>query len=243
MTTTPTLAAAQEAILSGLAKVPDGYTSEQVLTNIGAGYALTYLFGLAGLILIIRLMPRVLGIDLPTEAEWEYACRGGSTTDFFWGKDFDPYPSSATDTTEINDYVIWCANSWDYGSEDANFGAHAVASKEVNPYGLYDMAGNVWEWCWDGYAAYEKASEIDPVGPGTSQERVIRGGGFSSPCPRSARTAWPTSGWATRSCAARWASGGRSPGSSRRFPGRATASSAWWKPPPERAPRRIVPIS
>ncbi|MGD8975178.1 MAG: TrkA C-terminal domain-containing protein [Desulfobacterales bacterium] len=68
MTTTPTLAAAQEAILSGLAKVPDGYTSEQVLTNIGAGYALTYLFGLVGLILIIRLMPRVLGLDLPTEA-------------------------------------------------------------------------------------------------------------------------------------------------------------------------------
>jgi putative transport protein len=68
MTTTPTLAAAQDAIISGLAKVPAGYTSEQVLTNIGAGYALTYLFGLVGLILIIRLLPRVLGIDLPAEA-------------------------------------------------------------------------------------------------------------------------------------------------------------------------------
>jgi len=68
MTTTPTLAAAQDAVQSGLAKVPDGYTSEQVLTNIGAAYALTYLFGLVGLILIIRLMPRVLGVDLPAEA-------------------------------------------------------------------------------------------------------------------------------------------------------------------------------
>lgn len=68
MTTTPTLAAAQEAIHSGLAKIPDGYTSKQVLTNIGAGYALTYLFGLVGLILIIRLMPKFLGIDLPAEA-------------------------------------------------------------------------------------------------------------------------------------------------------------------------------
>lgn len=68
MTTTPTLAAAQEAVYSGLARIPDGYTSEEVLTNIGAGYALTYLFGLVGLILIIRLMPRILGIDLPAEA-------------------------------------------------------------------------------------------------------------------------------------------------------------------------------
>ncbi|MFW2367834.1 MAG: aspartate:alanine exchanger family transporter [Desulforhopalus sp.] len=68
MTTTPTLAAAQEAVRSGLAKVPVGYTSEQVISNIGAGYALTYLFGLIGLILIIRLMPKVLGVDLPAEA-------------------------------------------------------------------------------------------------------------------------------------------------------------------------------
>ncbi|MEP4484891.1 MAG: TrkA C-terminal domain-containing protein [Halioglobus sp.] len=68
MTTTPTLAAAQDAVRSGLVEMPAGYTSEQVLTNIGAGYALTYLFGLIGLILIIRLLPRVLGIDLPAEA-------------------------------------------------------------------------------------------------------------------------------------------------------------------------------
>lgn len=68
MTTTPTLAAAQDAVKSGLSKIPEGYTSEQVLTNIGAGYALTYLFGLVGLILIIRLMPKFLGIDLPAEA-------------------------------------------------------------------------------------------------------------------------------------------------------------------------------
>jgi putative transport protein len=68
MTTTPTLAAAQEAVQSGLASVPAGYTAEQVLTNIGAGYALTYLFGLIGLILIIRLLPNILGIDLPAEA-------------------------------------------------------------------------------------------------------------------------------------------------------------------------------
>lgn len=68
LTTTPTLAAAQDAVRSGLVTVPEGFTSEQLLTNIGAGYALTYLFGLIGLILIIRLLPKVLGIDLPAEA-------------------------------------------------------------------------------------------------------------------------------------------------------------------------------
>ena len=68
MTTTPTLAAAQDAVNSGLFKAPAGLTNEQVLTNIGAGYALTYLFGLIGLIIIIRVLPKILHIDLPTEA-------------------------------------------------------------------------------------------------------------------------------------------------------------------------------
>jgi putative transport protein len=68
LTTTPTLAAAQDAVRSGLVTAPEGFTNEEVLTNIGAGYALTYLFGLIGLILVIRLLPRILGIDLPAEA-------------------------------------------------------------------------------------------------------------------------------------------------------------------------------
>ena len=68
MTTTPTLAAAQDAVRSGLVDAPAGFTNDEVLVNIGAGYALTYLFGLIGLILVIRLLPRILGIDLPAEA-------------------------------------------------------------------------------------------------------------------------------------------------------------------------------
>jgi putative transport protein len=68
MTTTPTLAAAQDAVNSGLVNIPEGLTRQQVLTNIGAGYALTYLFGLIGLILVVRLMPGILGIDLPAAA-------------------------------------------------------------------------------------------------------------------------------------------------------------------------------
>ena len=80
MTTTPTLAAAQDAVNSGLVQPTDGMTREQLLTNIGAGYALTYLFGLIGLILVVRLMPRLLGIDLPAAAaELEGDDADGST--------------------------------------------------------------------------------------------------------------------------------------------------------------------
>lgn len=68
LTTTPTLAAAQDAVRSGIATIPEGYTPDQVLTNIGASYALTYLFGLIGLILAVRLMPSIMGIDLAREA-------------------------------------------------------------------------------------------------------------------------------------------------------------------------------
>jgi putative transport protein len=68
MTTTPTLAAAQDAVRSGLVDLPPGLTADDVITNIGAGYALTYLIGLVGLILTIRLIPRLLDIDLPAEA-------------------------------------------------------------------------------------------------------------------------------------------------------------------------------
>ena len=68
MTTTPTLAAAQDAVRSGIFDVPAGMTAAEVLNNIGAGYALTYLFGLVGLILTVRLLPGAIGVDLPTEA-------------------------------------------------------------------------------------------------------------------------------------------------------------------------------
>jgi len=81
LTTTPTLAAAQDAVRSGLVEAPPGYTDKDVLTNIGAGYALTYLFGLIGLILTIRLMPRLLGIDLPAEAAKLEAAAGDGAPD------------------------------------------------------------------------------------------------------------------------------------------------------------------
>ena len=78
LTTTPTLAAAQDAVRSGIVEAPAGFTEDQVLTNIGAGYALTYLFGLIGLILTIRVLPRVLSVDLPAEARRMEAAAGGT---------------------------------------------------------------------------------------------------------------------------------------------------------------------
>jgi len=105
---------------------------------------------------------------LPSEAEWEYACRAGTTTRFYWGDD----PSY----TQIGDYAWWDGNAW-YANERY---AHVVGLKLPNDWGLYDMSGNVWEWCQDywhnnytGAPANGSAWESP-----TSSYRVLRGGGW-----------------------------------------------------------------
>ncbi|MEI2768911.1 MAG: formylglycine-generating enzyme family protein [Nitrosomonas sp.] len=111
---------------------------------------------------------------LPTEAEWEYACRAGTTTPFSFGETITP--------------------------EKVNYDPHAgveigrilgktvpVKSLPSNPWGLYEMHGNVWEWCSDGYGDYPTEAVIDPFGPTTGQNRVLRGG------------SWRSSAWRTRS--------------------------------------------
>jgi formylglycine-generating enzyme required for sulfatase activity len=110
---------------------------------------------------------------LPTEAEWEYACRAGSTTRFAFGRQL-----SAAD-----------ANIRDGGAES---GGHprAVGSYRPNAFGLYDLHGNVWEWCSDAYDAgyYEHAPPLDPPGPAEGTGRVVRGGDWQFPA-RYARSA------------------------------------------------------
>jgi formylglycine-generating enzyme required for sulfatase activity len=98
------------------------------------------------------------GYRLPTESEWEYACRAGTTTAYSFGDKITPKDAN---------YV---------GSEIGK--PVAVGSYEPNAFGLYDMHGNVWEWCEDWKADYPKGAVTDPKGPGTGTYRVLRGGSF-----------------------------------------------------------------
>ena len=103
---------------------------------------------------------------LPTEAEWEYACRAGSTTRWSFGDD----------ESDLTDYAWYYANALNVGERYA----HAVGLKRPNPWGLYDMHGNVGEWVEDWYGDYDSALQVDPWGPTSGSSQVIRGGTFSS---------------------------------------------------------------
>jgi formylglycine-generating enzyme required for sulfatase activity len=119
------------------------------------------------------------GFRLPTEAQWEFACRGGTTTSFYWGKDYDPYPSSVADLNEVDKYAVWNRNSFSKGSGSTDFGTHLVASKLENGFGLYDMSGNVFEWCNDWFGSYSSGSQTDPIGSASGSGRVLRGGSWN----------------------------------------------------------------
>jgi formylglycine-generating enzyme required for sulfatase activity/TolB-like protein len=99
------------------------------------------------------------GYRLPTEAEWEYACRAGTTTPYFSGDSVDNA-------------------AWHYGNSSNS--THPVGQKTANRFGLYDTHGNVWEWCWDRYDAYSGESQADPEGASSGSRRVTRGGGWRS---------------------------------------------------------------
>ncbi|MET0263111.1 MAG: formylglycine-generating enzyme family protein, partial [Rariglobus sp.] len=112
-------------------------------------------------------------VRLPTEAEWEYACRAGSETRYFFGED--------SDLTALADHAWYDANS--------ERQTHPVAQKKPNVWGLHDMGGNVWEWCADRFSGpYEDKTVTDPQGAKNGDTRVLRGGCWETG-PLSARSA------------------------------------------------------
>ncbi|MGD0091797.1 MAG: formylglycine-generating enzyme family protein [Planctomycetota bacterium] len=104
------------------------------------------------------------GYRLPTEAEWEYACRAGTRTEYF----FSDHPGRL--------------GQFAWFKENCTRSPQPAGSKQPNPWGLYDMYGNVWQWCNDFYSEgyYRESPEKDPRGPETGQTRVLRGGCWDS---------------------------------------------------------------
>ena len=114
---------------------------------------------------------------LPTEAEWEYACRAGTTTRFSFG-----------DALDCNDVRVYCDTydkyMWWGGNNDKHGyprGSKQVGQKLPNPWGLHDVHGNVWEWCSDHWQdPVSRGPQTDPQGPESGSRRVMRGGSWSS---------------------------------------------------------------
>jgi formylglycine-generating enzyme required for sulfatase activity len=115
-------------------------------------------------VFLTQLKNRISGWEfrLPTEAEWEYACRAGTTNEF----------SFAEGTNQLGEFA------WHSGNSKAQ--THPVGLKLPNAWGLHDMHGNVWEWCSDIYGPYSEGDVSDPKGPSAGPTRVLRGGAYNS---------------------------------------------------------------
>jgi formylglycine-generating enzyme required for sulfatase activity len=134
------------------------------------------------------------GYRLPTEAEYEYACRSGTTTEFYWGRNYPP--ADFADTAALDSNAVWSFDSisivdtgtvGNTGSDTtitAIGGTKPVASRMPNAWGLYDMSGNVWEWCNDRQGSYVDTARTNPTGPAAGSARVLRGGSWYVNDPR-----------------------------------------------------------
>jgi formylglycine-generating enzyme required for sulfatase activity len=113
------------------------------------------------------------GYRLPTEAEWEFAAKGGTKDDYL------TYEYSGSNSA---DAVAWYI-------ENSGRRTHPVGAKAANSLGIHDMTGNVWEWCWDWYGSYLSEAQTDPRGPVSGVDRVARGGSSWGGSGRSLRSA------------------------------------------------------
>jgi formylglycine-generating enzyme required for sulfatase activity len=140
----------------------------------------------------IQEFEETTGLTLPTEAEWEYACRGGTETAFSFGSGESCADWECEPCAERDPYMWYCGN--------AENRTHPVGTKLANPFGLHDMHGNVWEWCEDvwssSFYSTPEAAGPDPLCTSGSGFRVIRGG------------LWVSSAWYCRSAYRYWVSPG-----------------------------------
>jgi formylglycine-generating enzyme required for sulfatase activity len=151
----------------------------KMLTKIGPAYPVSWVNWNEATEFCSKLSKKIgKTVTLPTEAQWEYACRAGSKTEFYYGDD----------AKKVGEYGWWAGNMVD--SQKAKSYARLGGQKKPNAWGLYDMHGNVWEWCRDWFHkdAYAGGIDVDPEYTKETQTRAARGGSWYNP-PSNLRSA------------------------------------------------------